>query len=155
MCLIILSNPFWIGGCEWGKTLFVSGTRTNPNMYVAGAQSTGQLLSSMYREGGPWRLHIQPATTIWLVLWSRSSPTAVQWGVGGWFFFLCGSCGYAKKMFRRSRHLTDSIWSSICLGGAKSVETGDRQHCAYVTKSNIDSFLDEPKWNRWYFWYFW
>lgn len=54
MFLIILSNPFWIGDVSGGKHSHVSGTRTNPEMYVAG-ESIGQLLPSRHWGGGPWR----------------------------------------------------------------------------------------------------
>lgn len=75
--------------------------------------------------------------------------------VRGWmvFFFSCAVLAVTRENLRRSRHLTDSIWRSICLE-VNSVETGDR-HCAYVTKPNIDSILGEPSWHRCHIWSNW
>lgn len=127
---------------------------SKPDYVCRGGKSTGQLLSLTHR-GGPWRLHIQPATPIWLVLWSWSSQECSE-GLEGSFFFPVRFLRLREKIFWRSRHLIDSIWRSICLW-AKSVETGDR-HCAYVTKSNIDFLLGEPsryRWDIWHIWHIW
>lgn len=136
----------------WVGEIIVSGTRVNP---------------TMSRGKEHWAIIVIEAQR-WTVASAHSAHNAnltgtlvmvfagLQWGVGVsvfFFSFLVRFLRLREKIFRRSRHLTDSIWRSICLG-AKSVETGDR-HCAYVTKPNIDSLLGEPRWHSWNMWSSW
>ena len=85
--------------------IIVSGTRVNPNMYVAGVKSTGQLLSR--HRGGPWRLHIHSPQRQSDWYFGQGLRSAVRgWGV---CFFPVRFLRLREKIFRRSRHLTDSI----------------------------------------------
>lgn len=166
-CLIQLSNTFWIRDVSGGNHCLRHPTK--PEYVGRGGKSTGQLLPSRHR-GGPWRLHIQPTTPIWLVLWSWSSQECSE-GLKG-LFFLVRFLRLREKIFRRSRHLTDSIWRSICLGGE---ERGDRRPTLRIcneTKfwfpfwgnqvdigdifdSNWLSWLSWSSWSSWSSWPSW
>lgn len=104
----------------WVGEIIVSGTRLNPNMYVAGERALGNYCRGTEVGRGVCTFTAHNANLTGTLV----KVFAVQWGVLRVCFFPVRFLRLREKIFRRSRHLTDSIWRSHLPMGE---ERGDRR----------------------------